>query len=520
MKKYYTPMKINYFNSDQDAMAMDMDGVEDQEQEISYTPYSKMSFGIVPPETPNQPQNPNYNYNDGVPAPMPDKAPSYTAMMMDMDDYDELEAEEEMEYRDIENDYPMEDDDEELVYVDMDYEDPEEYVNMEVPVYCDMSGKYESVIKEARRRKVRVWFSDKKLKRKIENFIFPYIKSSDLTHSYVAPDSTGGLFVEMESEKSDILLSLLNEFKKYPEYINHELNFKESVIKEGEKFVVVGTANGKKGATISKAMDKKAADEFKKNLEKEMSMAIDAYKWAKDLKVVKESVMREAAQFIIFKDNEPYEVVGSKKEADSNVEDYRGHKDNKGSKFEVAPLSKYEDKLKKLKPKSYKKLQDLKKQADKVSKKESVEIKEAKVDEKAIIKELIETGWSGDNESQMKAVQLLKGLATSDSPEANAFMKKLDTFTSGLKSEKKESYNTHKKDLKEDTIDDVKGKLRKLVKDIQSKKTKEISPKTLEKESDGWLIGELLSPVISDILLRVKDKDSFRKAMRPYGGRS
>ena len=51
---------------------------------------------------------------------------------------------------------------------------------------------------------------------------------------------------------------------------------------------------------------------------------------------------------------------------------------------------------------------------------------------KDIIKELIDTGWSGSNESQMKAVQLLKGLATSDDPLANKFMKKLDAFTSGL----------------------------------------------------------------------------------------
>jgi len=32
-------------------------------------------------------------------------------------------------------------------------------------------------------------------------------------------------------------------------------------------------------------------------------------------------------------------------------------------------------------------------------------------------------------------VQLLKGLATSDDPKSNAFMKKLDTFTSGMKAE-------------------------------------------------------------------------------------
>ena len=49
-----------------------------------------------------------------------------------------------------------------------------------------------------------------------------------------------------------------------------------------------------------------------------------------------------------------------------------------------------------------------------------------------IIKELVNTGWSGDNESQMKAVQLLKGLATSDDEAANAFMKKLDKATSGM----------------------------------------------------------------------------------------
>jgi hypothetical protein len=60
---------------------------------------------------------------------------------------------------------------------------------------------------------------------------------------------------------------------------------------------------------------------------------------------------------------------------------------------------------------------------------------EEAVDPKAIIKELIDTGWSGSNEEQMKAVQLLKGLATSDDPASNAFMKKLDKFTSGLKAD-------------------------------------------------------------------------------------
>jgi hypothetical protein len=70
-----------------------------------------------------------------------------------------------------------------------------------------------------------------------------------------------------------------------------------------------------------------------------------------------ESQIEEAkALFVIFKDNEPYEVVTSKKVADSNLKDYSGHPDNKGSKFSSRPLKGIADKLKKLKPKSYKKL--------------------------------------------------------------------------------------------------------------------------------------------------------------------
>ncbi len=58
-----------------------------------------------------------------------------------------------------------------------------------------------------------------------------------------------------------------------------------------------------------------------------------------------------------------------------------------------------------------------------------------KVDVKAIIKEVIDTDWSKDNESQMKVVQLLKGIATSDEKASNDFMKAIDKFTSGLKVE-------------------------------------------------------------------------------------
>lgn len=61
-------------------------------------------------------------------------------------------------------------------------------------------------------------------------------------------------------------------------------------------------------------------------------------------------------------------------------------------------------------------------------------IREADANVQSIIDELITTKWSGSNEEQMKAVQLLKGLATSDDPAANKFMQKLDQVTSGLDS--------------------------------------------------------------------------------------
>lgn len=54
------------------------------------------------------------------------------------------------------------------------------------------------------------------------------------------------------------------------------------------------------------------------------------------------------------------------------------------------------------------------------------------VDVAQVITDLIDTKWSGSNNEQMKAVQLLKGLATSDDPRANKFMKALDDFSSTL----------------------------------------------------------------------------------------
>ncbi len=49
-----------------------------------------------------------------------------------------------------------------------------------------------------------------------------------------------------------------------------------------------------------------------------------------------------------------------------------------------------------------------------------------------IIKALISTNFGGSNDEQAKAVELLKGLAFSDDPKSNAFMKALDKFTSAM----------------------------------------------------------------------------------------
>ncbi len=62
--------------------------------------------------------------------------------------------------------------------------------------------------------------------------------------------------------------------------------------------------------------------------------------------------------------------------------------------------------------------------------KETTAIEEAKSSE--IIKELISSSFGGSNENQMKAVQLLKGLATSEEAPSNKFMKALDKWTSSL----------------------------------------------------------------------------------------
>ena len=54
------------------------------------------------------------------------------------------------------------------------------------------------------------------------------------------------------------------------------------------------------------------------------------------------------------------------------------------------------------------------------------------VDAKKVIADLGKTDWGVDNDAQMKAVQLLKGLALSDDPASNKFMKGLSDASTKL----------------------------------------------------------------------------------------
>ena len=76
---------------------------------------------------------------------------------------------------------------------------------------------------------------------------------------------------------------------------------------------------------------------------------------------------------------------------------------------------------------------------DELRVKESIKKDEVKnlteeVDVEKIIDDLADN-FGADNEKQMAGVQLLKGLATSDDPKANEFMKKLDQATTEISKE-------------------------------------------------------------------------------------
>lgn len=70
-------------------------------------------------------------------------------------------------------------------------------------------------------------------------------------------------------------------------------------------------------------------------------------------------------------------------------------------------------------------------------------------DIKQIIKDLGDTDWGKDNEAQMKAVQLLKGLATSEDPASNVFMKGLSDASTAIAKTILAHGKEEKKDMKE-----------------------------------------------------------------------
>lgn len=63
------------------------------------------------------------------------------------------------------------------------------------------------------------------------------------------------------------------------------------------------------------------------------------------------------------------------------------------------------------------------------------EEKSAEEKAKAAIKDLIETDWGKNNDSQGKASELFKALSFNDSDIANKFMDKINKYTTSLKDE-------------------------------------------------------------------------------------
>jgi len=82
-------------------------------------------------------------------------------------------------------------------------------------------------------------------------------------------------------------------------------------------------------------------------------------------------------------------------------------------------------------------------------------------DVKKIIADLGKTDWGKDNEAQMKAVQLLKGLALSEEPESNMFMKALSDASTDIakaitsKEEKKDESVVDKSNTILEGMDDM-----------------------------------------------------------------
>lgn len=78
-------------------------------------------------------------------------------------------------------------------------------------------------------------------------------------------------------------------------------------------------------------------------------------------------------------------------------------------------------------------------------------LKEEKTDVSKLIKDL-STAYGDSNENQGKMVQLLKGLAFSDDPKANEFMKKLDKATTQISKEMNEKKESESITLKKNVM--------------------------------------------------------------------
>lgn len=103
-------------------------------------------------------------------------------------------------------------------------------------------------------------------------------------------------------------------------------------------------------------------------------------------------------------------------------------------------------------------------------------------DVKKIIQDLMKTDFKGSNEEQMKGLQLLKGLATNDSKEANAFMQKLSDAYTKIGKAVLGSVNEDNDD--DDDKDDDKKNKKDFFKKKEKKKDKENKDDDDDKDDD------------------------------------
>jgi hypothetical protein len=259
---------------------------------------------------------------------------------------------------------------------------------------------------------LKVYTNESKLKYSVD---ISKMKDSDAENLLIDIENHGKENIDFSLKGSvlhysDKIKKYVNKFVK--ENIDSKISAKYNIARYGKTGMEVQSKSGK---SLKKFTD----NDEDKNWN-------DAVTWAKkNIKLVQENTMKDFSTFLcekaIVEGVKKGDVVmyGSDKvkivDVTSNYVEYEmvGDKiviNGKPQKTMKAPLSRF---------KSAKPIKEAEGEND------------PKVDD--IIKELINTGWSGDNENQMKAVQLLKGLATSDDPKYNAFMKKLDDFTSGMK---------------------------------------------------------------------------------------